>query len=283
MFANRVSHQLLGSTAYWTASVRGRESEREDSLFHDPWAVDLAGDIGRTWIESRSTESVVPMIIRTRYFDDFLQRIMHEETISQVVLLAAGLDTRAFRLQWPEGATLFEVDQPSIMNYKEQVLQTAGAKPACTRQVIGADLTAPWIECLGAHGFDPDRPSVWLLEGFLFYLPNETITQLLDAVTEMAAPGSWLGFDIMNSTTLTSPLTQKWVEMQAQAGAPWLGTMDDPVTFLAQRGWEAALTQAGASDAHYGRWPYPVIPVTMPNMPHNWFVTARYDPNHKIG
>ena len=282
MLAN-TSHQLLGSTAYWTASVRGRESEREDRLFHDPWAVDLAGDIGRTWIESRSTESVVPMIIRTRYFDDFLQRIMHEETISQVVLLAAGLDTRAFRLQWPEGATLFEIDQPSVMNYKERVLQTAGAKPACTRQVIGADLTAPWIECLGVHGFDLDRPSVWLLEGFLFYLPNETITQLLDAVTEMAAPGSWLGFDIMNSTTLTSSLTQKWVEMQAQAGAPWIGTMDDPVTFLAQRGWEAALTQAGASDAHYGRWPYPVIPVTMPNMPHNWFVTARYDPNHKTG
>ena len=109
-------------------------------------------------------------------------------------------------------------------------------------------------------------------------LASETITQLLDLVTSLAAPGSWLGFDIMNSITLTSPLTQKWVEMQAESGAPWIGTMDDPVGFLAERGWEAALTQAGAADAHYGRWPYPVIPATMPNMPHNWFVTARYNP-----
>lgn len=283
MFTHRASHQLLSSTAYWTASVRGRESEREDNLFHDPWAVDLAGDIGRTWIESRSTESVVPMIIRTRYFDDFLQRITHEQGILQVVLPAAGLDTRAFRLPWPQGTTIFEVDQPDVLTYKEQILHAAGAKPACARQVIGADLTLPWTEYLNAHGFDQDRPSIWLLEGFLFYLANETISPLLDSVTSLVAPGSWLGFDIMNSTTLTSPLTQKWVEMQAQAGAPWLGTMDDPVTFLAQRGWEAVLTQAGASDAHYGRWPYPVIPVTMPNMPHNWFVTARYDPNHQMG
>lgn len=283
MLANRTSHQLLGSTAYWTASVRARESEREDSLFHDPWAVDLAGDIGRTWIESRSTESVAPMIIRTRYFDDFLQRITHEQGILQVVLLAAGLDTRAFRLHWPQGTTIFEVEQSNVLTYKEQILQAAGAKPACARQMIGVDLTLPWTEYLNVHGFDQDRPSVWLLEGFLFYLANETIPLLLDSVTSLVAPGSWLGFDIMNSTTLTSPLTQKWVEMQTQLGAPWLGTMDDPVAFLADRGWEAVLTQAGASDAHYGRWPYPVIPVTMPNMPHNWFVTARYDPNHKIG
>lgn len=98
MFTHRASHQLLSATAYWTVSVRGRESEHEDNLFHDPWAVDLAGDIGRTEIESRSTESVVPMIIRTRYFDDFLQRITHEQGILQVVLLTVGLDTRAFRL-----------------------------------------------------------------------------------------------------------------------------------------------------------------------------------------
>lgn len=91
----------------------------------------------------------------------------------------------------------------------------------------------------------------------------------------MAAAGSWLGFDIINSVMLTFPLTQKWVEMQAKAGAPWIGTMDDPVEFLAARGWQANLTQAGAEDASYGRWPFPVIPTTMPGIPHNWFVTAQ--------
>lgn len=169
------SDHSLSATAYWMASVRARESEREDCLIRDPWAADLAGETGMTWIAARSADSVLPIVIRTRY------------------------------------------------------------------------------------------------------LPQEAITQLLDAVTGLAAPGSWLGFDIMNSVTLTSPLAQKWVEMQAQSGAPWIGTMDDPVTFLAQRGWQAALTQAGAADAHHGRWSFPVIPVTMPKRPHNWFVTARFN------
>jgi methyltransferase (TIGR00027 family) len=260
------------------ASVRAREHEREDRLIRDPWAAALAGEEGMAWIANRSAESVVPILIRTRYFDDFLQRITHEQGILQVVLLAAGLDTRAFRLCWPEGTAVFELDQPSILTYKEQILHAANAQSACARQVIGVDLTAPWVDELLSHGFDPQRPSVWLLEGFLFYLVNEIIRQLLDEVANLASPGSWMGFDVVNSVMLTSPLTQKWLEMQAQSGAPWIGTMDDPVAFLAQRGWEARLTQAGADDANYGRWPFPVIPVTLPNMPHNWFVTARNSP-----
>ena len=275
------SNQSVGQTAYWTASVRARENEREDSLLRDPWAATLAGPDGMAWIAARPPESVAPIIIRTRYFDDFMQRIVREEGVSQVVLLAAGLDTRAFRLNWPPGTAVFELDQAPILAYKEQILQTAGAQSACTRHVIGVDLSQPWAETLLAHGFEPQRPALWLLEGFLFYLPNETITQLLDSVTALAAPGSWLGFDIMNSLTLTSPLTQKWVEMQARSGAPWLGTMDDPTAFLGPRGWQVSLTQAGAADAHYGRWTLPVVPATMPNMPHNWFVTAVYTPGTK--
>lgn len=268
-----IAYQTLGLTAYWTASVRARESEREERLFYDPWAAELAGEIGKAWIEPRSTESVVPMIIRTRYFDDFLQHVVNEQGVKQVILLAAGLDTRAFRLRWPKETILFELDQPEILTHKEEVLRVA--RPNCVRQVLPVDLTASWNKALFNCGYHSHQPSVWLLEGFLFYLPNETITQLLNSVTSLVAPGSWLGFDIMNSATLTSPLTHKWVEMQAQAGVPWLGTMDDPVTFLTERGWEAALTQAGAQDANYARWSYPIIPTTMPGMPHNWFVTAR--------
>lgn len=274
------SNTLLGSTAYWTASVRARESERVDCLFGDPWAATLAGEEGRAWIESRSAESVVPIVIRTRYFDDFLKRITYELGVTQVVLLAAGLDTRAFRLSWPEDTTFFELDQQPILTYKEQILREAKARPACARQVINADLTAHWADDLVTSGFDPQCNSAWLLEGFLFYLVNETTMKLLDKVTSLSMPGSWMGFDVINSHMLTSPYSQKWVEMQAQSGAPWIGTMDDPVTFLALRGWEAILTQAGADDANYGRWPYPVIPTTMPGMPHNWFVTARYNPDH---
>ena len=275
MMGTTISNQLLGSTARWTASVRARESMRDGRLFHDPWADALAGPSGAAWIEQRSDDSVIPIVIRTRYFDDFLQRITTQEGVQQVVLLAAGLDTRAFRLSWPEGTRVFGLDQPSVLEEKGQILNSGGGQPHCERRVIGADLALPWQEALIGAGFDANAPTVWLLEGFLFYLANETITQLLDAVTSLAAPGSWLGFDIINSAMLTSPITRKWIEMQASSGAPWIGVMDDPVTFLAVRGWQATLTQAGADDAHYGRWPFPILPTTMPGVPHNWYVTAR--------
>jgi len=269
------TNNLLGSTAHWTASVRAMESRREDRLFNDPWAAELAGQDGAAWVEHRSADSVIPMVIRTRFFDDFLERITQQEKVQQVVVVAAGLDTRAFRLNWPAQTRLFELDQRPVLEYKERILHLAGGKPGCERQVIGADLTLPWSERLITSGFEPDRPSVWLLEGILFYLANETITQLLDTVTHLATLRSWLGFDIVNSAVFTSPLTRKWVNMQAEAGAPWIGTMDNPAEFLAERGWKSDITQAGAQDANYDRWPFPVIPTMMPGMPHNWYVTAQ--------
>jgi methyltransferase (TIGR00027 family) len=275
MAEKATSDQWLGSTARWTAGVRAKERAREDRLFDDPWAAALAGEEGAEWIEHRSADSVVPMVLRTRFFDDFLQRITLQHAMRQVVLMAAGLDTRAFRLNWPEGTRLFELDQAPVLKYKEQVLHSAGARPACARQMIEADLTGPWKERLIKAGFDAQHPSGWLLEGFLFYLSNESVMHLLDEVTSLAARGSWMGFDVINSTMLTSAWTRQWVEMQANSGAPWIGTMDDPEGFLAVRGWKASLTQAGAEDANYGRWPYPVIPTTMPDMPHNWFVSAQ--------
>lgn len=265
---------FLGSTARWTAAVRSKESGREDCLFNDPWAARLAGEEGAAWLTGRPEQSLAPIVLRTRYFDDFLQRITSQEAIRQVALPGAGLDTRAFRLSWPAGVRLFELDQPEVLVYKEDTLRDAGAMPKCERQVVGADLTEPWREKLVQVGFDPQQPSAWLLEGFLFYLPVDSIMGLLDEVTALAASGSWLGFDIINHAILTHPLTRPWVEMQAQLGAPWIGWLDNPVAFLAQRGWRASLSQAGQPDANYGRWPLPVIPTTAPDMPHNWFVTA---------
>jgi O-methyltransferase involved in polyketide biosynthesis len=113
------------------------------------------------------------------------------------------------------------------------------------------------------------------LEGFLFYLSNESITRLINQVSAISTAGSWMGFDIINGLTLIHPLTRNWVEMQAILGAPWIGTMDNPVKFLGDRSWDVTLSQAGAEDANRGRWPYPVIPVTSSEMPHNWYVTAR--------
>lgn len=265
----------LASTARWTASVRAMEHARRDRLFEDPWAHLLAGEEGAAWIAQRTPEAVAPIVLRTRFFDDFLQRVTTQEGIRQVVLMAAGLDTRAFRLPWPEGARIYELDRAAVLDHKEAILRAAGAQPGCWRAVAEADLTGPWKEALEAAGIDLQAPAAWLLEGLLFYLPDVVVTRLLDEVASLAAPGSWLGFDIINSTTLTSPLTRGWIEMQARSGAPWIGTLDDPEGFLAARGWQATLSQAGAADANHGRWPFPVIPVGMAGIPHNWFVVAK--------
>lgn len=274
MSASSVSAMFLGSTARWTAAVRAQESMRADRLFDDPWAAALAGEEGMAWLRQRQPGAGLPMVLRTRYFDDFLTRLAFQEGLRQFVLIGAGLDTRAFRLSWPEGTRLIELDQPNVLRYKDEILAVAGARPACSRSVIEADLTRPWADALAAAGFDAGEPAGWLAEGVLFYLANEHIAQILYQVTGLAAPGSWLAFDIVNAITLTFPLTKPWVDMQAQAGAPWIGTMEDPVGFLAERGWQATLSQAGAPDANHGRWTLPVIPTTMPNMPHNWFVVA---------
>lgn len=267
--------RLLGSTARWTAGVRARESLREDRLFNDLWAAALAGAEGQEWAEHRSGDDGVSIAIRTRFFDDFLQRVTGERSIQQVVLMAAGMDTRAFRLSWPKQTRLFELDQPQVLQYKGQILRSAGAQPASERHAIEVDLTGPWAETLITAGFDPHQTSAWLLEGFLHYLPIENITRMLDEITGLAAPGSWIGFDIINSSMLTSPWTRQLVETLADSGVPWIGTMDDPETFLATRGWKATLTLAGEGEANYGRWRYPVIPRMIPDMPRNWFVTAQ--------
>jgi methyltransferase (TIGR00027 family) len=249
----------LEATAGWTAAARAAETGREDRLFVDPWAAALAGPEGMAWLAQRPPGSVLPMVLRTRYFDDWLESITGRDGIHQVVLMAAGLDTRAYRLVWPAGTRLFELDRPAVLRHKEAVLSAAGASPSCTRNAVEADLTGPWVDALPAVGFDRAQPSGWLLEGLLFYLPNEAIARLLDEVTRLAAPGSRLGCDVINAAMLTSRWTRPWVEMQAEAGAPWLGTLDDPERFLAERGWRARLTQAGQPDANHGRWTLPVI------------------------
>ena len=129
--------------------------------------------------------------------------------------MAAGLDTRAFRLKWPAGTSFYELDQPAVLQEKQQILRSAGDKPiVLTIEMI----KQPWENAL-VKADSADQPSVWLLEGFLFYMPCERVSHLLDAVNRLSSPGSWLGFDIINSITLTSPYTRPWIEMQALSGA----------------------------------------------------------------
>lgn len=268
------------ATARWIAAVRAVERERPDPLVDDPWAAALAGDAGMAWVHAVTAASpgaVLPIIVRARFFDDWLREAEREADGAplQVVVLGAGLDTRAWRLPWPAGTSLYELDRDHVLAEKTRVLAAAGAEPACRRVAVPVDLLGEWSGALCDAGFDPARRSVVLAEGILFYLPDDGLRRVLRVVTALAAPGSRLGFDLPNRHVLTSPYTKAWVDMQAAAGAPWLGTMDDPAAELTALGWEAAVTQPGEGESGHGRWTLPVVPAGATELPHSWYVTAR--------
>lgn len=264
----------VAATARWTAAVRAGERLRPDALVDDPWAADLAGPVGMAWLAARTAESVTPIIVRTRFFDDWLRTVAIEGSVRQVVLLAAGLDTRAWRLAWPPETTVFEVDREATLAEKAGTLAGAGAVSIASRRPVCADLASDWASALRDAGFDATEPTAWLAEGILFYLPIDVIEAVLATVVRLAVPGSRLGFDIVNRAALHSPYTKAWLDMQAAAGAPWIGALDDPGALLATQGWSVRVTQPGEPSANYGRWTLPVPPAWMADVPHSWYVTA---------
>ena len=144
--------------------------------------------------------------MRSRYFDDFFRRAA-DEGARQAVVLASGLDTRAFRLELPAGTVLHELDLPELVALKQRLLAGAGAPPGCQVRRTGADLVQDdWADRLCAAGFRSDRPAVWIAEGLLQYLGAEPVQRLFARITLLSAPGSALGFDLIGREALGGPL-----------------------------------------------------------------------------
>jgi methyltransferase (TIGR00027 family) len=271
----------VAPTSRWMAAARARESERADRLFCDPLAAALAGPEGFAWLErmeaaARSDGPGLYPVIRTRFFDDFLLDSCSRLGVRQVVLAAAGLDTRAFRLSWPPGTRLFEMDLPEVLDAKEDVIGKAGAKPRCERRTVRVDLReSSWPEALLANGYRPGSPSVWLIEGLLFYLTRTSVHGLLEKVGTLTATGSLLGLDVMNRGLFFSPVAWPMQVALARRGAPGRFGTNDPETLMAHHGWEADVTQPGEEGANFGRWPRPMIPREVPGLPRSFLVRAR--------
>jgi methyltransferase (TIGR00027 family) len=196
----------VGATATIVAAARAMATRDSRGLINDPFAEHLVRAVGIDLfvrmvdhgLDLPAVETVSParvralidgVVVRTKYFDDYLAEAT-DTGVRQVVILAAGLDARAYRLPWPTGTVIYEVDQPRVIEFKTTTLAELGAEPTATRHTVAADLRGDWSAALCATGFDPDRPTAWLAEGLLIYLTGEAQDRLFDNITALSEPGS---------------------------------------------------------------------------------------------
>jgi methyltransferase (TIGR00027 family) len=262
-------------TSLLVAAMRAEESQRSDRLFEDPFAEALAGDDGRAVLRAYrdAVGPSIPIIeVRTRWYDEGLTRAA-AAGIAQVVILAAGMDARAYRLDWPAGTRVFEIDQPEVVAHKARIL--AGRAPRSARVALAADLAADWPAMLHTAGFDAAAPSAWLAEGLLQYLDAGTVEAIFARVSALAAPGSVFLYDVVGRSLLDSPLLARTLRMMSELGAPWIYGTDDPTGLVTRHGWEAAAIDPGEVGSRWGRWPFPTAPAGVPGVPRGYLVEAR--------
>jgi methyltransferase (TIGR00027 family) len=272
----------VGLSARWVAANRALETDHPSPLYRDAFARELAGDAGFDVLYSMRTAAGMGtfngpdpyLSIRTRFFDDALLAAVRESSIDQVVILAAGMDARAFRLEWPAGVRLFEVDRNDVFTHKEAVLRRLQAKPSCDRRVVQRDLSQSWVSALVDAGFDPDRKTAFLAEGLIYYLDEPAATSLFDVLRGIAARGSWIGVDVMNLEMLTSPFMATYLKKLAGLGCPWQFSVADPEGFMASKGWQGSVVLPGEPEANFGRWVMPFVPRAIPGMPRTFLIRA---------
>jgi methyltransferase (TIGR00027 family) len=273
----------VGATSRWIAAARALETESAQPLFTDPYARALAGDEGFALL-SEMRRAAGPtagasgpdlyLSLRTRFLDDALMAAVRDAGMTQVVILAAGMDTRAFRLPLPAGTVVYELDRDDVFDLKEPVLAGLGASAACERHVIRVDLAVDWVPALRAAGFDSTRPTAFLAEGLLMYLQPDAAEGVIRAVSSVAADDSWVGLDAVNPEMLDSPYTSTYMKRLADAGAPWHFGMANPELFFARHGWAATIVLPGDPAANFGRWPFPAMPRSIPGIPRTFFLSA---------
>jgi methyltransferase (TIGR00027 family) len=156
--------------------------------------------------------------VRTRFFDDFFTSAA-SAGIRQAVILASGLDTRAYRLPWPPDAVVFEIDQPQVIEFKSTVLASLGAVAAADQRTVAIDLRDDWSTALRDSGFDATRPTAWIAEGLLVYLPPEAQDRLFDNITSLSAPGSRLATEHMDIQGAPEEWAEKLNERSRRMGS----------------------------------------------------------------
>jgi methyltransferase (TIGR00027 family) len=253
----------VGATATMVAAGRAMATKDPRGLINDPFAEPLVravgldffakmmdGELDLTAIENfspaRAQAMVDGMAVRTKYFDDYFVEATGGG-VRQVVILASGLDSRAYRLPWPAGMVVYEIDQPQVIEFKTTTLDEIGAKPTATRRTVPIDLRADWPAALKAAGLDTSAPTAWLAEGLLIYLPPDAQDRLFDNITALSVPGSTIAtefvpgiidFDVARVQDMPNALRDHGVDID-MASLVYTGERNHVVDYLSGTGWQA--------------------------------------------
>jgi methyltransferase (TIGR00027 family) len=247
----------VGTTATAAAAARAIATRSESGL--DPFAAPLVRAVGIDLLTELATgerppDGFVEQVwidiakIRTRFYDDFCLDATNAG-ITQMVILAAGLDSRAYRLPWPTGTVVYELDKPQVIEFKTRALAELGAAPTADRRAVAVDLRDDWPVVLRDAGFDPTRPTAWTAEGLLGYLPPEAQDSLLDTMTELSAPGSRVATeskpnprpgDEEQTKEGLNRISERWRDHNfdpEMARLRYFGVRNEAAPYLTDRGW----------------------------------------------
>ncbi|MGV0045757.1 class I SAM-dependent methyltransferase [Mycobacterium colombiense] len=249
----------VGATATMVAAQRALSSDAK--LIDDPYAAPLVRAVGidvyvrlvNGEIAAGGNTEFDPqrmargMACRTRFYDQFFLDATRGG-IRQVVILASGLDSRAYRLPWPAGTVVYEVDMPEVIEFKTLTLSDLGAEPTAERRTVAIDLRDDWASALQAAGFDPQAPSAWSAEGLVVYLPDEAQDALFDNITTLSAPGSRLAFEFVPDTAVfADPRWRAHHDRMSELGFEidfndlvYHGQRSHIVDHLGRRGWQTS-------------------------------------------
>ncbi|MEU8972413.1 SAM-dependent methyltransferase [Streptomyces monashensis] len=267
----------VGSTALAVAASRAVESGRPDRLFQDPVAVQVAVAAGgalAAWSGPRGELLRRAMgdyfALRTRFFDDWL----HEAVAAgcrQVVVLAAGLDARAFRLDWPAPVRVFEIDRADVLTFKDKIITGRVPLSGSERIPVTCDLRDDWPGVLRERGFDPGLPTAWLVEGIMVYLTEEEGDGLLARLGALSAPASRIAVEYGSRAMFRTDNTRTALDTTAESdtlhtlAALWRNeSTTDPHARLAAHGWTATTREPADLAAEHGR---PTPPAFDPRQP----------------
>ncbi|HZA12659.1 class I SAM-dependent methyltransferase [Mycobacterium sp.] len=290
----------VGSTAVLVAAARAAETASEQPLIRDEFAEllistpelsELMSKMSSTFASDAEFENIYRHMVdyqaaRTHFFDAFFAAAA-DAGIRQHVILAAGLDSRAYRLGWPAGTVVYEVDLPKVLEYKSSTLAAHGGQPTATRREVPADLRYDWPKSLRDSGFDPAQPTAWLAEGLLLFLPGEAQDRMFDDVTALSAAGSRVALEVWAiddaARDAMDRQRQRAEELRARLGQDnvfdpgdlWYDDDDrsDPAEWFAAHGWHTESVTGGDYLARLGR-PLPDQVEKQPPVVGN-FVTAQ--------